>query len=35
MRHVFEWLDNLDPMAVVLVIAIVLMFLYVIERRRR
>lgn len=35
MRHVFVWLDNLDPMTVVLVIAIVLLVLYVVESRRR
>jgi hypothetical protein len=35
MKHVFEWLDNLDPMTVALAIGFVLVFLYGIERRRR
>jgi hypothetical protein len=34
-RRVFEWLDNLDPMTAVLILAGALLLLYVLEWRRR
>lgn len=35
MRRVFEWLDNLDPMMVLLALAVVLLLLYLTGRRTR